>query len=83
MRTQKEKSLIRKIRSFTSTIIISLLIIFAASILIDRSILINNTKNRIYAENLKQQKEFIKNEIINISDIVYHYIDHNHMQTTF
>ncbi|MDA3940601.1 MAG: hypothetical protein PF693_15045 [Spirochaetia bacterium] len=62
----------------TFRILISLLLIVAALIIVNQSILIKNTKNRIHNDNLKQQSELIKYEVLNISDIVYHYMNHNH-----
>jgi PAS domain S-box-containing protein len=78
MQKVKRTGLIRNIRSYTFMILISLLAIFSISILIDRIIIINNTKNRIYNDNMKHQTEIIREEILIVDNVINHYIDHNH-----
>jgi len=78
MRQVKGTGLIRDIRNFTFTILFSLLIIFSVSLLIQQVLTIASTKNFIYKNNLDVQSELIKDEILNVSDMVNHYTETNH-----
>jgi PAS domain S-box-containing protein len=77
MREDKGNGLIRNIRSFTFMILISLLVIFSLSILIDRFIFISETKNRIYNDNMEHESALIKDEILGISHMIQHFKDKN------
>ena len=78
MKDNNKASLVRDVRSFTFTLLLLLLGLFVLFILIDRIMTIHTTKERIYDNNMKQQSELIRDEILNISHVVYYLIDNNY-----
>ncbi len=71
-------SLIRRIRSFTVIFLITLLTVFSFSIIIDRLLILNDSKERIHTDHLDRQSALIKSEILITSEMIYSYINYNH-----
>jgi len=71
-------SLVKNIRSYVLYILLLLFTIISLFLISDRARFIFNTKDRIYTETLDRQSEFIRNEILTVSNFIYHYIEWNH-----
>jgi len=73
-------SLIKNIRSNIFIILLSMLVIIMVFLTIDRVVFIQTTKKHIYEETLENQSKLVKNEVLIVANMIYHYADQNYDQ---